>query len=246
VGYPVQVNNTSESLMFLMVDSTDHITGMAGVVPVVTLSKNGAAFAVPVGAVTEVGDGWYRVAPNATDANTVGPLVLHATALGCDPTDETFDIQSVPLAAPGAGGVVIGTYGGDPSASALDWIRFTIQDTGPSFSGEQWYWGDTEIIGILSTVANATVAAGEILLAWARRIGHNPDFRIGRFSENWNAAARLMEEKGKELLQSAAASGIGAFVGGTSVSDKSARSGNADRTKGAFRRGRFDNPGAGW
>lgn len=246
MGYPIQVNNTTEAIVFLMVSSVDHITGVPGIVPVVTISKNGGAFAVPLGGIAEIGNGLYRVEPNATDANTIGPLVVHATGAGCDPTDDMFDVTPVLLAAPGAGGIVIGTYGGDPSASDLDWIRFTIQDTGPAYSGEQWYWADTEIIGILTTVATATEAAGTVLLAWARRIAHNPDFQIGRFSENWAAAAQMLQEKGNALLQSVAVTGIGAFVGGVSTTDKSTRYDNTNRTRGAFRRGQFDHPDAGW
>ena len=92
MGYPIQQNQTAQPLLFLMVDSADHIAGKAGLSPTVTLSKNGAAFAAPDGAVTEVGNGWYKVAPNAIDAGTLGPLTLHASAAGADPTDDRFDV----------------------------------------------------------------------------------------------------------------------------------------------------------
>lgn len=73
--------------MFLMVDSSDHVTGKTGLTPTVTISKNAAAFASPSGAVTEVSSGWYKLAANATDSNTLGVLALHATGTGADPTD---------------------------------------------------------------------------------------------------------------------------------------------------------------
>lgn len=85
-------SSTAQVLMFLMVDSADHITGKTGLSPTVTLSKNGAGFGSPAGAVTEVGSGWYKVAGNATDTDTLGPLNLHATATGADPTDEEFTV----------------------------------------------------------------------------------------------------------------------------------------------------------
>jgi hypothetical protein len=72
---------------FLLVLSSDHITGATGLTPTVTISKNGGAFAAPSGAVTEIGNGWYKLAANATDSNTLGPLVLHASGTGTDPTD---------------------------------------------------------------------------------------------------------------------------------------------------------------
>lgn len=75
-----------------MLSSTDHVTGATGKTPTVTLSKNGAAFASPAGAVTELANGWYKVAGNATDSSALGPLLLYATATGCDPSDEAFEV----------------------------------------------------------------------------------------------------------------------------------------------------------
>ncbi len=79
-------------LFFLMVDSTDHVTGKTGLSPTVTISKNGGSFASPSGAVTEVGNGVYKIAGNATDSNTVGELWIHATGTGADPTDTSYTI----------------------------------------------------------------------------------------------------------------------------------------------------------
>lgn len=86
----VQIKNGSAGtpLIFFMVDNTDHISGKTGLTPTVTISKNGAAFAAPSGAVTELANGWYKVAGNATDSNTNGILALHASASGADPTDK--------------------------------------------------------------------------------------------------------------------------------------------------------------
>ena len=75
-----------------MVDSSDHITGKTGLTPTVTISKNGAAFGSPSGAVSEIGSGLYKVAGNATDSNTLGSLILHATATGADPVDVEFEV----------------------------------------------------------------------------------------------------------------------------------------------------------
>lgn len=94
MGYPVKQSQTAQPLVFLMVDSADHVTGKTGLSPTVTLSKNGGSFASPSGSVTEIGSGWYKVAGNATDTGTLGPLVLHATGSGADPTDDRFDVVS--------------------------------------------------------------------------------------------------------------------------------------------------------
>lgn len=101
MAYQIEQNSV-EPLMFLMVSSVDHITGMPGLAPVVTIRKPGGAFVAPAGAVSNLGNGWYQVAGNVTDSNTLGPLLLHATAAGCDPTDSTFDVVPVHSAAPPA------------------------------------------------------------------------------------------------------------------------------------------------
>lgn len=85
--YDIKQSTTTYPLVFLLVLSSDHISPATGKSPTVTLSKNGAAFASPAGAVTEIGNGWYKVAGNSTDSNTTGPLVLHATEASSDPVD---------------------------------------------------------------------------------------------------------------------------------------------------------------
>jgi hypothetical protein len=92
VGIFLKQSSTAHPLLFLLIASTDHLTGKTGATPTVTLSKDGAAFASPLGAVTELANGWYAVAGNATDTNTAGQLLLHATATGADPTDEVYRV----------------------------------------------------------------------------------------------------------------------------------------------------------
>jgi hypothetical protein len=94
MGYAIQQSNTLEPIRFLLVLSADHITGATGQTPTVTIAKNTGVFVTPAGAVTEVGNGWYSIAPNAVDASTLGPLLLHATATACDPTDDQYDVVS--------------------------------------------------------------------------------------------------------------------------------------------------------
>lgn len=110
-------SSTAQPLMFLLVSSTDHITPVTGATPTVTISKNGGSFSSPSGAVSEVGNGWYKVAGNTTDTSTLGPLIVHATATGADPTDERYEVvaydpqagtnlglSAIPTANPGATG----------------------------------------------------------------------------------------------------------------------------------------------
>src|SRR5690242_16387347 len=90
--YTLKQSQTARPLLFLLVSSTDHTSPATGKTPTVTLSKNGAAFASPAGAVSEVGSGWYQVAGNATDTGTLGPLLLHATATGADASDTFYEV----------------------------------------------------------------------------------------------------------------------------------------------------------
>jgi hypothetical protein len=113
-----QQNSTAHPIPFLMIASADHVAGLAGIVPTVTVSKDGGAFAAPAGAVTELAQGWYVLAGNAADRNTLGAFLLHATAAGADPCDaqytivgyDPFDGQRLGLAfAPATGGLAATT-----------------------------------------------------------------------------------------------------------------------------------------
>ena len=93
-----------------MIDSSDHVTGKTGLSPTVTISKNGGSFAAPAGAVTELANGWYKVAGNATDTGATGPLLLHATATGADPVDDRFEVVAFDPDTTASGGLpVVGT-----------------------------------------------------------------------------------------------------------------------------------------
>lgn len=92
MSYPLKQSSTAKPLLFFMTDSSDHITGKTGLSPTVTISKNGGSFGSPAGAVSEIANGWYKVAGNATDTNTLGPIALHATGTGADPDDRLFPV----------------------------------------------------------------------------------------------------------------------------------------------------------
>jgi hypothetical protein len=94
--YEVVQGQAFVPLVFALVSSTDHVTPLTGAVPAVTLAKNGIpGFATAVGAVAEIGAGWYKVLGNPLDSSNAGPLLLHATAAGADPADTSYLV--VPL-----------------------------------------------------------------------------------------------------------------------------------------------------
>lgn len=100
-----QLNSNNYHYVFLLVESGDHITAAGGLSPVVTISKNGGPLFSPNGVVTEIGNGLYCLSANATDRNTLGELIIHATADGADPHDgkilivayNPFDVQGLGL-----------------------------------------------------------------------------------------------------------------------------------------------------
>jgi hypothetical protein len=94
MSYMLPLSGT-RPLNFFMTDSTDHVTGKTGLSPTVTIRKVAGSFASPSGAVTEIANGWYTVAGNSTDCNTLGPLLLHASATGADPTDTLYDVVAM-------------------------------------------------------------------------------------------------------------------------------------------------------
>lgn len=86
--------STAKNVMVLMVDSTDHITGKAGLTLTITASKNGAAFASISPTVTDRGNGWYSVALTASHTDTLGDLALHITGAAADPADMVLLVEA--------------------------------------------------------------------------------------------------------------------------------------------------------
>ena len=68
---------------FLMVDSSDHITGKTGATVTATRSLDGAAFASCANSVAEVSSGVYKITLAASDMNG-DSVTLKFTASGCD------------------------------------------------------------------------------------------------------------------------------------------------------------------
>jgi hypothetical protein len=119
-----QLNTTNYPITFLMIDSTSHISGALNAAPVVSISKNGSAFAVAAGSVWEIGKGWYGLSGNATDRNTLGAFIINATGINADPFDDVYAIiGSDPFAASVAvsGGFVnnVGTVNNIVNATGL-------------------------------------------------------------------------------------------------------------------------------
>jgi hypothetical protein len=90
--YPLIYKSTAFPLLFKMVDATDGITPELGLTVTVQISKNGSSFDVPAGAISEIGEGWYQVAGNAVDTDSLGPLILIAAAAGARTAEEVYHV----------------------------------------------------------------------------------------------------------------------------------------------------------
>lgn len=99
----IEHGQSSKPLEFLMISASDHITGLTGLTPTVTICKSNGTFQSPAGSVQEIGNGWYKVLPNSSDSDTLGRLLLHATAAGADPCDAEFLVVPFDLDASGTG-----------------------------------------------------------------------------------------------------------------------------------------------
>ena len=129
-------------LRFLMLSSTDHITPVTGLTPTATLCKNGASsFSAAAGVVSELGGGWYQVAANATDTNTLGSLAAHFTGTGADPYDREYEIiaydpqsatnlglSALPTANPAANG-------GLPTVNASNYVTGVVNNVTAQVAG---------------------------------------------------------------------------------------------------------------
>ena len=79
-------NTALTAFMFLMLDSTDHVTPKTGLTVTATRSLDGAAFAACANAVTEVSNGWYKINLDATDTNA-NVIAFKFTSAGADATN---------------------------------------------------------------------------------------------------------------------------------------------------------------
>lgn len=82
----------SANVMVLLIQSSDHITGLTGATLTITASKDGGAFSSISPTVTERGNGWYNIALTSSHTDTLGDLALHISATGADPLDTKYHV----------------------------------------------------------------------------------------------------------------------------------------------------------
>ena len=216
-------SSTQEAIVFLLIQSSDHITGLTGASPTVTISKNGGSFSSPSGAVTEIANGWYKIAGNATDTNTLGPLIVHATATSADPFDDVYEVvafnhqaatnlglSSLPTASPAAtGGLPTCDSSAAVKANCIEWVGGTIPSPGttgvPDVNSK--YIGGTSQTGRdigASVLLSPGTGTGQVsLTSGSVTVGTNSDKTGYSLTQSFptNFSALSVDSSGRVLLQ---------------------------------------------
>lgn len=84
--------STARSAVVLMVASSDHVTGLDSLTLTITASKDGGSFATITPTVTDLGNGFYKLALTTAHTDTLGDLALHITGTDADPTDLIYQV----------------------------------------------------------------------------------------------------------------------------------------------------------
>lgn len=156
----VLIKDTARNLMVLMVQASDHLTGLASLTLTITASKDGAAFASISPTVTDRGNGWYNLALTSSHTDTAGDLALHITGTSADPLDLRFSVELESLKPTTAGRKLDVSAGGE---AGVDWANIGSPTTTVNLSG-------TSTKAVEPTVAGRTLdvsTGGEAGIDWA-------------------------------------------------------------------------------
>lgn len=129
-------------------------------------------------------------------------------------------------------------YGGDPSASDKDYVRFLIGDTIPADELLQ----DEEINAVLVVQPNVYLASAICCEAIAGKFSRLADTTVGKTSLSYSQKAKAYLELAKRLrIQYRLQFKAVPYAGGISKNDKKIDEDNSDRVKPFFERDLFTN-----
>jgi hypothetical protein len=173
--------STSVNVTVLMIDSSDHVTGKAGLTLTIYLTKAGGTPASIAPTVTELDStnvkGLYKLALTTTSwTDTLGELQLHVTSTGADPTDIKWQVVAVDLtdsvragltalpnaAANAAGGLPVSAAGG----LDLDEMNVDIEaiQTGVTVTTNNDKTGYSLVAGQILIKKNAALAKFQFIM----------------------------------------------------------------------------------
>lgn len=217
---------TAYTRMFMMVESADHITALTGASPAVNISKAGAAFGAAAGTVTEVANGWYKVALTTADTGTLGDLAYHITATSGDATDFVDQVtanilgDTLPANMTQIGGSAVSATTAQLGVNVVNWNNTVVAT--PATAGIP----DVNVKNINNTAAATPGASGGVLIA-----GSNVATTIAGLTLTGAAAVTTTPAKAGLTITGGAAS---TSAGGTSAAAIAATGGaGAASTNGA-------------
>lgn len=135
--------NQSNTILFVLVDSSGvEVVGL-GSTFVLELSKVGAAFQASAGTKSEIGSGWYRYVATADEADTPGPIAVKATHASIVQQNLEYVVDSRVENAIQFEYELVSDQGGNPPIVAADVLIYT--DAGAT----NFVWsGKTDAFGV--------------------------------------------------------------------------------------------------
>lgn len=82
------------TVTFFLSSDADYTAPATGASPVVNISKNGGSFNPTIAGAVEVANGFYSIALNATELDTLGPLDLYITGTGAVSLPKQFTVAA--------------------------------------------------------------------------------------------------------------------------------------------------------
>lgn len=128
------------------------------------------------------------------------------------------------------------TYGGDPSASAKDAVRFFVQDTVESDPQFQ----DAEINYVLTKYPQPRAAAAVLADIAAAKYARFADKAVGDLRISYGQRVKAYQSMAAILRAEAAIEDLTVYSGGISVGDKQKVESNTDRVRPPFKIGKDD------
>lgn len=129
------------------------------------------------------------------------------------------------------------SYGGDPSTSAVDAVRFLVGDT----NEDRPLLDDREVEWAISLNPNQNLAAATLADHLYGFFASKGDFKVGPVSKSYGKVAELFKAKAAQLRAEACKGAIPSFPA-TKISTKEVLILNPDLAQSSFSVGLTDNP----
>ena len=129
-------------ICFVMVDANYQEVAGLGAAFNLFISKNGGVFNPSTGAKSEIGQGWYSYVSTAAEANTIGPVSIYITGVGCIQQNAEYVVEQRNAACIPFTYTLTNISTGLPVDGAAVWVTTDL-------AGLNVVWnGDTDAFGV--------------------------------------------------------------------------------------------------